>query len=644
MTSPAPDPVRRANWLGRYLSVEKKFDSKLRDVLLDSLSGIDEAFENLGDKFSDKVRRVQLSQSNRALRKVIGSIYRDTDNLIRKHRQDAAMAAVDAALYDQRSILSSLFPDPVARRAYADSLRQTGRRNIEAVAARVLDTEKPLSARVYNSEALANGLVSRTINRALARGDSAANLARDVRDLIDPSVPGGVSYAAKRLGRTEINNAFHAQSIYDAQESPWVKQMRWHLSKTHEIQGCDCEKYFKIGLFPIDAVPEKPHPNCRCFVTPELPDYADFESDLLAGEFDDELDKLLGFDEDGPIEAAESIIEAFESDPGFTPRVRAAYEKARETGKDIYPDRNWSAAERRTAQKITVRMQDEKFAAETAPPPPKPKPKRVVDDSIPESIEAAENPTQVQNWLTNSYEGLEVTGFDTEDVDLRSAKEIASAFEELQKAHPDTAIRALRVVDDLPPEESAMTRYNLDGEERADIVFNRKWVSDYEGAQKRIKDAIDTGFLSQARDPEKPWHGTVVHEWGHVLDFSSRSQTHRGLMPLDADRAWAAKGSPKVGRGMYDAFLTGRGYDLQFDDIPDLFDEYDNWVLDSLPSGYSFKDKRRTKINAVEAVAEAYTEAVLNPDANEFSKALRDKLIEAVRDNRRLFVGVHRRE
>lgn len=371
---------------------------------------------------------------------------------------------------------------------------------------------------------------------------------------------------------------------------------------------------------------------------------------MLEGKFDDEIDKLLGFDEDGPIEAAESIIQAFESDPGFTERVEIEYQKAKRKGEDIWPGSNWSAAEKKTAQKINMRLQDERFAAESEPPPPPPKPKakRVIDDYIPESLDDAENSAQVQNWLMDSYEGLEVSGFDSEDIDLRAAREIAEAFEDRQKAHPDTAIRALRVVNDMPDDESAMTRYNMDGEERADIVFNRKWVSDYEGAQKRIKEAIDTGFLSASRDPERPWHGTFIHEWGHVLDFSGRSQTHRGLAPLDVERAWVATGKkgkkPKVGRGMYDSFLKGKGYDLQFDDIPDLFEEYDEWVLDNLPSGYSFKDTKRTKINAIEAVAEAYTESVLNPSAGDFAKALRRKLNEAIKDNRHLFVGVTRRE
>ena len=53
----------------------------------------------------------------------------------------------------RRSILA--LPDPVNRLQYADSLRQSARRNIESVVTRVLFTEKPLSARVYKTEALA---------------------------------------------------------------------------------------------------------------------------------------------------------------------------------------------------------------------------------------------------------------------------------------------------------------------------------------------------------------------------------------------------------------------------------------------------------------------------------------------------------
>ena len=309
--NPLPDPIRnKANWLGRYLDVEKKYDKKLRAALSDAATNIDEVFGNLvRENVSTKVERVRIALAHKEIRRQMSELFGTTGYLIRDHRQDAAVAAVNAKLFDERGVLSWLFPDSVNRLQYADNLRQSARRNIESVVTRILFTEKPLSERVYKTEALANGLVSKTINNALARGDSARNLAKDVRALIDPEVPGGVSYAAMRLGRTELNNAFHAQSIFDTQETPWVEQMRWHLSKRHEKDpGDECETYAAQATFRKEDVPEKPHPNCRCFVTPELPDYDQFEQSLLAGHYNSYLDSVMGegFSDQGGAFAAPS--------------------------------------------------------------------------------------------------------------------------------------------------------------------------------------------------------------------------------------------------------------------------------------------------------------------------------------------------
>ena len=295
--SPKSNPLEhRANWLGRYLSVERSFIDKLKKVLTEAASNIDENFGDLvNDNVSTKVARVRIALAHKEIRRQMRDIFGTTENLIRNHQQDAAVAAVNASLYDERGILSWLFPNSVDRLQYADSLRQTARRNIEATIVRTLFTEKPLSARVYKTQALADGLVGRTVNNALARGDSAKNLAKEVRALIDPNTPGGVSYAAMRLGRTEINNAFHAQSIMDSQEKPWVQEMRWYLSKRHEKDpGDECEIYAATGLFRKEEVPEKPHPNCRCYVTPELPDYDEFEKSLISGHYDPYLDSVMG--------------------------------------------------------------------------------------------------------------------------------------------------------------------------------------------------------------------------------------------------------------------------------------------------------------------------------------------------------------
>lgn len=292
---PTPDDIRRkANWLGRYLDVEGKFDDKLKGALGEAASHIDKTFAKYTDDTkTGRVRRMQLALAHKEVRGHINDLFGTTGNLIRDHRQDAAVAAVNARLFDERGLLARIFGDKADREQYADSLRETARRNIESVVTRVLHTEQPLSKRVWKTRALAQGQISTAINNGLARGDSAVNIAKDVKALVRPDVSGGVSYAAKRLGRTEINNAFHAQSIFDAQNVPWIHQMHWYLSKVHESDPGDvCEDYAQIALFDVEHVPNKPHPNCRCFVTPEQEPYEQFETSLISGQYDQYLEQV----------------------------------------------------------------------------------------------------------------------------------------------------------------------------------------------------------------------------------------------------------------------------------------------------------------------------------------------------------------
>jgi hypothetical protein len=260
MTSPAPlsGPERkrsRANWIGRYLEVERRFDEKLKMTLEDALEHVDEAFDSVKESFSGKVRRQQYAAAKKSMRELLSHVFGVTNENIKQSRSEAAIAAVDAELYEERGILSRIFQDPVERRQYADSLRQTAARNVETTVARVLISEKPLSKRVYKTEALANNLVSQAINRGLARGDSAKEIAQSVKHMINPNTPGGVSYAARRLGTTEVNNAYHATAIKTAQEQPWVHQMEWHLSKRHDEEiNCLCEEYAQQRFFPIENV------------------------------------------------------------------------------------------------------------------------------------------------------------------------------------------------------------------------------------------------------------------------------------------------------------------------------------------------------------------------------------------------------
>jgi hypothetical protein len=332
----SPKLIRRANWLGRYLAVERGFDDELYKVLTQSAKDVDKALVKLTDKtnISSRIRGTQLSLVHNEMRRQMRDLFGPVSNLIRDHRKTAAKAAVEAGLYDQSRFLSMAFPNPADRAYYEESLKQTAQRNIESVMTRVLESHKPLSKNVYKTEALSKGMVDRAINAGLARGDSADDIAKSVRNLIDPKVPGGVSYAAKRLGRTEINNAYHAQSIHDAQEAPWTTEVRWNLSKVHKDDPGDaCEEYADMGTFQVGHVPEKPHPNCRCYVTPELPDHEQFQQRLVAGQYDQYLDNFIAggpapptpgaVKPTKPKPAGVSAIEAMEPAPPEGPTTKA---------------------------------------------------------------------------------------------------------------------------------------------------------------------------------------------------------------------------------------------------------------------------------------------------------------------------------
>lgn len=102
-------------------------------------------------------------------------------------------------------------------------------------------------------------------------------IAQDVERYIKPTTPGGTHYAALRVARTEMNNAFHDTARQEAKGSPWTQSMQWHLSGRHP-EPDECNEYADTdkhalgkGAFPVDDVPDKPHPQCLCFVTPNLP-------------------------------------------------------------------------------------------------------------------------------------------------------------------------------------------------------------------------------------------------------------------------------------------------------------------------------------------------------------------------------------
>jgi hypothetical protein len=275
MTSPAfsstPDP--RRVFLLRYLKVQDAADDRLRAALEDALQDLDSKMQELEGKegVSASVRRLQLVGSKGIITQVLTELFREVRQIISDSQKDAAKASVAADNRWARDILKAIEPKASKRKELEESLEETAARQVLAMMTRVLKTDMPLSSRVYRSQKIAEGQVKRLVNKGLASGASAKDIAYEVREFIRPSTPGGATYAAKRLARTEINNAFHAQAIANAQDRPWVIGMEWRLSGSHKPSGDLCEKYHQ-KQFEVDEVPKKPHPQCMCYVFPKTED------------------------------------------------------------------------------------------------------------------------------------------------------------------------------------------------------------------------------------------------------------------------------------------------------------------------------------------------------------------------------------
>lgn len=180
------------------------------------------------------------------------------------------------------------------------SMMETAKQGVDSLISRK-QNGITLSSKVYKGEALSKGLVSDAINNGLLLGKSAREIAKDVTKFINPDVPGGVSYAAMRLGRSEVQNAFHTTNLNDYKEKPWIEKVRWFLSGSHSRPD-QCNEYASAqnfasgpaGIYWPDDVPGKPHPNCLCYIEPVMMDLDKYVKQFKQGKFDSYIEDQMG--------------------------------------------------------------------------------------------------------------------------------------------------------------------------------------------------------------------------------------------------------------------------------------------------------------------------------------------------------------
>lgn len=314
MAIPKPKPQ---DWLKASALELKLGDREALKVLRESYAEVQKILKQLPDTpdspLGTMVYRAQLERTRRALLGEQAKLFDRLGDSVSARRLRAATRSAKLSRAADNALLTLAGAGEEGKRLY-EGAQVTSQRTVDVILARAGLSAVPLAERIYNTSSWMNKRLDRLINQTLARGLNARKFAKVARDWFNPSVKGGTRYAAMRLARTEINNAFHATSIAYAQDKPWVSQMDWNLSGSHVVPD-KCNDYALLSPWNVHEIPRKPHPQCMCYVT-ETPVNEDAWVDqFIAGDFDSYLDgelaaanAQLGIKEPEPVQEPERQV------------------------------------------------------------------------------------------------------------------------------------------------------------------------------------------------------------------------------------------------------------------------------------------------------------------------------------------------
>lgn len=279
-------PINERQPLINYLKVQDKTDREMLRLLRKMDSDITSQLRDLVRKqgVGALVRKSQLEGVQREIRGTLADFYEQTGRVVQAGRLRSAEAAV-SSMFEYGDVLRRAGLTPSQVQIMRRSAEQTAKAGLTHAMSRYTDSKLPLSQQVYKTRAFTNDLLDRRVQSAIGRGLSAREFAADVKDLVNPATRGGVRYASMRLARTELNNAFHATTIGQAVEQPWVEGVKWNLSSSHPKPD-ECDDYAAMDPFDPKEVPKKPHPHCLCYMTFEIMDDETFVRLARAGRFD----------------------------------------------------------------------------------------------------------------------------------------------------------------------------------------------------------------------------------------------------------------------------------------------------------------------------------------------------------------------
>ncbi len=245
------------------------------------------AFNLKKDTPTGKVAAAQLKAVTTGLEPISTEMWHQVEKVTVVGMHSAGELATNQAL--DRDLLLGMPGNGIIQ--YAPGMFVDAAQSVESLISRRTNGF-PLAERIY-----ANGIVgvkqaARIVERELVLQRSQKEIAKQVKNLYNPNVPGGQSYAAKRLARTEINNAHHSTTIRHSNDRPWVVGMKWNLSSSHP-RADDCDNFAKQdhdklgpGVYAKGKTPRKPHPQCLCYLTHLQVPEDQFIDSLVKGQYD----------------------------------------------------------------------------------------------------------------------------------------------------------------------------------------------------------------------------------------------------------------------------------------------------------------------------------------------------------------------
>lgn len=296
MAIPKPQPK---DWLKAAADELRLGDRATIKLLQESYRHVNEILKTLPDTpdaaFGNLIYRAQLERTRKALLDEQSKLFDRLGDTVGARRVRSASRAAKLSAASNAAYLRLVGEGPLGQKLY-DSATITAQRTVDTILARTQLSKVPLAERIYKTAAWMDGRLDRLITQTMATGLNAKRFAKVARDWFSPSTPGGTRYAAMRLARSEINNAFHATTLDYASSKPWVGEMEWHLSHSHPKLD-ECNPIAAASPYPVAEVPRKPHPQCMCYITEKAVDEDEWIDRFIAGEFDEYLNNELGIAE-----------------------------------------------------------------------------------------------------------------------------------------------------------------------------------------------------------------------------------------------------------------------------------------------------------------------------------------------------------